>query len=67
MSADFTALLPAIIVAIIGFLIRHSFAQFSDHLDTITSDIKEVKELIQHHDSRLSSVETALRMKGVDL
>lgn len=60
MTLDFTSLMPTVVVAVIGFLIRHSFKQFSDKLDHLV-------EAQQDHDSRITAVETFIRVKGVDL
>lgn len=60
MTVDLSNMLPTIVVAIIGFLIRHSFVRFEKKLDTLL-------EVQGEHDSRITAVETALKLKGVDL
>ena len=64
MTVDFQALLPTIIVAIIGFLIRHSFKEFGDKLVSIANDVKDVREEQQEQGERVTVVETVLKQKG---
>lgn len=60
MTVDFSTILPTVVVAIIGFLIRHSFVEFGKKLDRLVDKQEE-------HDSRITAVETVLKVKGVDL
>lgn len=60
MTVDFGSIMPTAIIAVIGFLIRHSFQEFGRKLDKIV-DTQE------KHDSRITAVETVLKLKGVDL
>lgn len=64
MTVDFSAILPTIIVAIIGFLIRHSFKEFGDKLASIVADVKDVREEQYEQGERVAVVETVLKQKG---
>lgn len=65
MTADFTALLPTIIVAIIGWLIRQAFKSFEDKLTTVAATVERLDERMNAQERRLSVTHAVLREKGV--
>lgn len=64
MTVDLSNMLPTIIVAVIGFLIRHAFKEFGDKLVSIANDVKDVREAQQEQGERVTVVETVLKQKG---
>ena len=57
-SIDLLALLPSLITAGIGLLIKMTFKSWGDKLDKAVTDIAEIKE---EHGNRLTAVETLIQ------
>lgn len=57
MQVDFTALLPSLIVALIGWLIRLAFKEWGTKLDVA---VKEIREIRDEHGNRLTALETVV-------
>jgi hypothetical protein len=65
MTVDFSSVLPTVIVAIIGFLIRQSFKSFEDKLDSVVQQVGKLDERVDTQERRLSVTQAILKQKGV--
>lgn len=60
MQLDFSALVPSLIVAVIGWLIRNTFKSFGDKLDKIAEDVHGVKAVQVDDGNRITALETVV-------
>lgn len=65
MTVDFTSLMPTIIVAIIGWLIRNAFQDFKETLGKISAQVTKLDDRQDKHEHDLTVLKTILRQKGV--
>lgn len=61
---DLASVLPTVIVAVIGFLIRQMFQSFGASLKRLEHKMDEMVAYQHEQESRITALETALRIRG---
>lgn len=60
LQVDFSTLLAPGVVGIMAWLIRGTFRQFGEKLDSVVADVKEGRMVQDGHGNRLTALETAV-------
>lgn len=65
MTVDFGNVMPTVIIAIIGWLIRQSFKSFEEKLNGVVTTVQKLEERVESGERRFSVTQAILKERGV--